>query len=272
MQVYARDRENKKVSIHLAARGQDYHCLECGSRVRARMGTSLKAHFYHLSSDKACRQAAKSEEHLYLQKLISQQIGQSLTVEEMRFDTIGRVADVAWLEMKCVFEVQCSPISGELLQSRTEDYESLGWEVIWIFHEKNFLKKKLTQAERSVQNKTHYYTDGKRIYDVLQVTENGTRQFVAKSDSIQVDTLRPFAVGAIGCTYPQLILTRASSWKYFAMSDYLWNALHADSEEWQGVLRVLWYYDKKQTKNALVRPTIQTFRALWHFVLERSCH
>ena len=48
---------------------------------------------------------------------------------EMIFPTIGRIADVAWLSQKIVFEIQCSPIFLQEL-SRNRDYQKEGWSLV----------------------------------------------------------------------------------------------------------------------------------------------
>lgn len=78
---------------------------------------------------------------------------------ELRFPTISRIADAAWEKEKIVFEIQCSPITAEELKSRNQDYKSLGWTPIWIFHEDRYNKRHLTAAEWAVRREAHYFTD-----------------------------------------------------------------------------------------------------------------
>ena len=272
MQVYARNSEDKKISVHSAERGRDYFCLECSGRMRVRMGRSLKAHFYHLSSEKNCRQAAKSEEHLFLQKLIQQQIGFTETVEEMRFCEINRVADVAWPEKKCVFEVQCSPIREEVAIQRTKDYEALGWEVIWILHEKSFNHARLSGLELFLQTKTHYFTDGKRIYDQCHIIEDGKRKLRSKKVFLNVATMEPFPSQPVIREHPLVLQNRASLWKYYACGDHLWIGYTQKDDEWQNNMQLLKKCETKQKRLRRLRPLFLYIRSLWHFILERSCH
>lgn len=271
MQLYARNSEDKKISVHSAERGKDYFCLECSSRMRVRMGRSLKAHFYHLSSEKNCRQAGKSEEHLFLQKFIQQQIGTYETVEEMRFPEIQRVADVAWPEKKCVFEVQCSPIREEVAIQRTLDYESIGWNVIWILHEKSFNNYRLTGLELFLQTRTHYFTDGQRMYDQLHVVQAEKRKFGSKKVFVNIAAIEPFLPQKKKMGHPEALHVRAAYWKYSAEGDHLWMGYTQPDDAWQENMRRLIKVEARQRRGAIFQPLFAHLRAFWHFILERSC-
>src|SRR5262249_32635390 len=147
MQLYALDAKSKRIFAHSAARGVDYFCHECQGRLRLRGGGRIKVHFFHLGSKESCRQAGKSEAHLLVQNTICRQIGLDFGCQEVRFEAIGRIADVCWHEKKYIFEVQCSPISAEEVQARTEAYESLGFQVIWVLHDKTFKRRIVSPAE-----------------------------------------------------------------------------------------------------------------------------
>lgn len=59
----------------------------------------------------------------------------------------GHFADIAWPKMHIVFEIQCSPISLKEVVRRINDYESFGYQVIWILHQKTFNKRILSRSE-----------------------------------------------------------------------------------------------------------------------------
>jgi competence CoiA-like predicted nuclease len=59
----------------------------------------------------------------------------------------SHIADVYWPSQKTVFEVQCSPISLNEAKRRTEDFEKLNLNIIWILHQKTFNKKYMSRAE-----------------------------------------------------------------------------------------------------------------------------
>jgi competence protein CoiA len=83
----------------------------------------------------------------------------NLKLEEP-FPAICRIADCACHERKLILEIQCSPISAFEVKSRISDYNSKGYQVIWILHDREFKKRRLSAAE--VFLKRHglfFYTD-----------------------------------------------------------------------------------------------------------------
>ncbi|MBS0635660.1 MAG: hypothetical protein JSR37_09380 [Verrucomicrobia bacterium] len=250
MQLYALDSAGKKCSIYAAQKGNDYFCLECNSRLRARRGRFCRPHFYHIYDVASCRQSGKTEAHIAIQRLIGEQIGAHKTQEELRFDSIGRIADVAWPEKKLIFEVQCSPISAEEVEARNRDYASIGWNVIWVLHDKRFNKRRLSDAETFLLSHPHYFSDAKSIYDQLK-SERERR-------SIIVSTVAPMAFSEKLPYLPPSLETRFYSWCYYMEGDYLYAALHEG-------------YTFSRSKKSYVKRLKAAFRGLWHLILERSC-
>ncbi len=78
---------------------------------------------------------------------------------EVPFPIILRIADLYWPSVKIVFEIQCSPISKVEIASRNRDYARIGITVVWIFHERRFNRRFLSQAERFARKKVAYYTN-----------------------------------------------------------------------------------------------------------------
>ena len=79
-------------------------------------------------------------------------------IVEKTLPEINRVADIAYLPKKIVYEIQYSPISLQEVQKRTRDYASLGFTVIWILHDHNFNNKTVTPAELYLRKNLSYYT------------------------------------------------------------------------------------------------------------------
>lgn len=244
MQLYALDSEGKKCFARDAAKGNDYFCLECSSRVRARSGHAIRAHFYHIASESSCRQAGKTEQHIAIQELIMEQIGSG--VLEMRFDAIGRVADVSWPEKRLIFEVQCSPISQEEVEARNHDYATQGFDVVWILYDKTFGYKKRTACQMALKSRVHYYSDAVSLYDWAKRYQKS---------KIRVDTIVPISFLSDLPDLDDAMSARFYSWGYFAENDFLWRALFMPQKR------------RRVFSGALVG----LFRALWHVVLERSC-
>ena len=258
MQLYARDITGNTCNVHQAKKGNDYFCLECKARVRVRSGELLRAHFFHIHDHGSCRQAGKTEEHIAIQRLIQQQIGQSLCVEEMRFAQIGRVADVAWVEKKLIFEVQCSPIAAVEIEERNRDYASCGWDVVWILYDKTFSYKRPNAAMRYLCNTTHYYSDVVTIYDQVHFSR-------ALKRIITLDTIKPLSIPEKLPRLPFELYKRFCSWSYIVECDYLWGALYLGEDVVKSSFPL-----KAVALGAILR-CLTAFRAVWHVVLERSC-
>ncbi len=158
-----------------------YTCPECGGSLRLRSGPHRSAHFYHTSVPKACQQHLKSLEHLNTQMFLLDLLPQGEAKMEHPFREVQRIADVVWLERNIVFEVQCSPISLEEVESRNRDYESLGFTVVWILHDKRFNKKNLSAAENYLRARGAYFSSitkaGKgEIYDQAEHIDGFKRE------------------------------------------------------------------------------------------------
>lgn len=159
-----------------------YVCPECAEPVFVRKGPHRQAHYYHKDRSLACRQNQKTLEHLQAQLSLFKALQSEEAHLEYRFPSIQRIADVAWLSHKIVFEIQCSPISAEEVLARTADYQSIGFQVVWILHDKRFNKRKLCQAEHVLQSKTCYYTNYSKnglgiFYDQFEVCRGAYRAF-----------------------------------------------------------------------------------------------
>lgn len=159
MQLYALDEEGRWVAASKASKSVDYQCVECRGQVRMRAGELRQPHFYHLTRPEECRQDGKGLEHLQTQLHIQNRLPDSECQLEVRFPEIGRIADAVWEKEKVIFEIQFSPISTEEVRARNHDYKSLGYQVIWVLHEQQFNKNKVTGAEKFLVDKPHYFTN-----------------------------------------------------------------------------------------------------------------
>ncbi|MGA8164381.1 MAG: competence protein CoiA family protein [Waddliaceae bacterium] len=180
MQLYAFDENNRIVSITDAKKQHDYFCLECRNPVRRRGGEHRQQHFFHLQPISKCSQSKKSLIHIQVQKSLQRLLPNEQCVLEKIFPQIGRIADAVWEEKHLIFEVQCSGISGEEVKQRNEDYASLGYQVVWILHDKRFNRRKVTAAERALRTSPHYFTnmdaEGRGyFYDQVDVIVKGRR-------------------------------------------------------------------------------------------------
>ncbi|MEX1012604.1 MAG: competence protein CoiA family protein [Waddliaceae bacterium] len=174
MQIFACDKNGNHLLASQAIRRVDYDCPECKGLLRLREGSVRRAHFYHTHPTEDCRQSNKSLEHLQVQWRFFDLIPCRL---EQRFSEIDRIADVVWEAEKLIFEVQCSPISLSEVRARNRDYESLGYRVIWILHDRRYNQRKVFPVESF----PHYYTnideEGEGIiYDQFEKLQGNLRK------------------------------------------------------------------------------------------------
>jgi competence protein CoiA len=158
MQIYAIDALGNLIQAQNAERFETYICPECGSRLRIRGGRLRKFHFFHLQPAQ-CRSHSKSLTHLHIQLILQKMLAPERVILEHRFPQIGRIADVVWPAKKIIFEVQVSPISAAEVKARNQDYKQMGYQVIWILHDRRFNRYRLTPAEAQLRFSTHYFTN-----------------------------------------------------------------------------------------------------------------
>ncbi len=170
MQIFGLNEEGEKVEAVLALKRVDYTCLECGAPLRVRRGFYQVAHFYHFKVGKPCSQRKKGKVHLNIQLDLQKRLQAKM---EVRFPEISRIADVVWEEKRLVFEIQVSPISDAEVQARMNDYQSIGYSVVWILYDKTFNQDKLSAAEHYLKDFTHYYSDGAIYYDQVSLIKKG---------------------------------------------------------------------------------------------------
>lgn len=194
MQLYAYDREKKLIFVTNAIKQMDYYCLECEGPLRRRGGFHRKEHFYHLDALRECRQNGKTLEHLNVQLFFLQVLPEGECNLEKRFPEISRIADVVWEAKKLIFEIQCSPITSIEVYERNRDYKSMGYEVVWILHDKRFNQLRLTGAEHFLHALPHYFTNmtdegAGEIYDQFSMIDKGLR--LNRMKPLPVDVREP---------------------------------------------------------------------------------
>lgn len=232
MQLFALDNEGHLVFAEKANKHQDYFCLECQQIVRLRGGYHRHTHFYHLSATYHCRQNGKSMAHLQTQFFIQGLLPDGECGLECRFDAINRIADVVWWPKKIIFEIQCSPISAAEVVQRNRDYQSEGYQVVWILHEKKFNKFRLTAAEDLLQDFPHYFTNidlygiGK-IYDQYSLILDGMRK--RSLPELEVDVRQPKEIVKGEPKHSSLILRRYQ-WPIHFEGDFLDQLLKKDED------------------------------------------
>ncbi len=281
MQFYAFDTKKKLVHAMHAKKNCNYLCIECQTRVRLRGGTHRQLHFYHLDFNRICTLHQKSMIHLQLQNHLLHLLPENECCLEFRFPTINRIADVAWLTKKIIFEIQYSPISAQEIQKRNEDYQSQGWTVIWILHDHRYNQTFLSPAESILQTAPHYFSDmnaeGKGcIYDQFAFVENNQR--VIKMEKLAIDPTQLFFIKKQSIKSSQLLLCslRLKYWPvYFAgdlletnNSEYLDRAFNLEKKFIDLQIKNKRIQFKEYLKQLIFHP----YRVIFRYLLEKSCH
>lgn len=286
MQQFALDVDNRLHFAKKAVRQKDYFCPECRGRVRLRGGDHRQDHFFHLEPSPYCKQSGKGMIHLEVQHHLIKQLPIDECVLEYRFPQINRIADVAWITNKIVFEVQCSTISSEEVLQRNADYRSIGWQVIWILHDSRYNQWRLSGAENALASHPHYFTnmDSKGegiIYDQFQLILKGSRKFRLPLLPVQVDKIIPIYPGILRSLGLNSVLQRSRTWPFFLQGDlfditlkgtyreYLQAAQKIESEARSRFAETSRSFDyiKKIYYKIVARP----YSLLLQMLLERSC-
>lgn len=288
MQLYAITTQGELINATEAKKHIDYVCLECGGIVRLRGGNYRQDHFYHLDPPSSCRLNQKSMRHLqvqwYLQKLFP------TCYLEYRFKEINRIADVACPSEKIIFEVQCSPISEEILH-RNKDYESLGWHVVWILHDYRYNNYRYSSAEAILRNYPHYFTNidhtGKgEIYDQFDLIQTGVRHY--KMSPLTVKLSAPFYTSHATSLSSTLKLgkERLRHWPLFFEGDLLYLSLYPEKLTQDQVNYLLHAQEKenfyklskqssRENKKSLfeiwIKKIFAIYKFFFHFFLEKHC-
>lgn len=159
MQLFALDQDGHPIAARNANKKREYICLECQAAVRCRSGPHRQAHFYHLRPTAACKLSGKGMAHLQAQSRLLQILPEGECFLEHRFPNLNRIADVAWLPRRLIFEIQCSPISADEIAARNRDYASIGYQVVWILHDDRYNQRRVSDAEQALKDHIHYFTN-----------------------------------------------------------------------------------------------------------------
>lgn len=226
MQLFALTQEGKRILASMAEKHHDYSCIECDGRVRLRGGIHRKNHFYHLQPNKNCRLNGKGIIHLLIQQQLFERLPSNECSLELNFPSIKRIADVAWVPHKIIFEIQCSPISAEEVKQRNRDYKSLGWEVVWILHDRRFNQYRLSGAEEVLSFKPHYFTNINRegegcIYDQFALIQQGRRLHKLPNLPVDVISYQTTQSQKISRSYLKLVNHRLKHWPLFCKGDLI---------------------------------------------------
>ncbi len=232
MQLFALDGKNL-IYVEEAQKNAIYRCIECKAAVKARKGPCRHKHFYHLKAQFNCRSAQKTENHIFIQLLLKNNLPGCVALER-HFPIINRIADVVWEDRKIIFEVQCSPISEKEAILRSKDYAAQGYQLVWILHDRLFGKKKPSAAERFLRLSPCYYTNiapgaGGIFYDRLEVIDDGWRKIFSRKLAINITSPFRMVSAFTRKALPQQLNHRLKHHQIYFKGDALSRCLKGDS-------------------------------------------
>lgn len=292
MQLGALDSKANLIFADDAKKHQDYQCIECKQVVRLRRGNERKAHYYHLEPNRTCKQHSKGMPHLMLQQFLKNLLPEGEAELEWRFSSIGRIADVVWHPQRLVYEIQCSAISKEEVQNRNLNYASIGYQVVWIFHDERYNQRRLSAAEEFISHHPHYFSNMNEkgegtIYDQFALVLNGKRIQRLQKLPIDPSTPKKFLISdsSMKQQLPYVLKKRRQSWPIIFSGDTLDWILNKPekSDDDQEKLKELmiqlkdWFAEENNPsffyslKKVVRKGFSQTYLALLRLILERAC-
>jgi len=194
MQLYALDQQQQLIHIHDALKSTNYYCIECHQVVRARGGSKVLPHYYHLKPNQHCYLSNKSLIHIHIQQHLQKLLPLGEAFLEKHFPSINHIADVVWITQKLVFEIQCSSITTEDIHRRNHAYKTIGYNVIWILHKHLYDKHLFTTVEEALMSTPTYVTNIDEtgqgyIYDHPYLVNNRYKYFV--HTPLPIDLTKP---------------------------------------------------------------------------------
>lgn len=281
MQLYAFDEKKEIISSLQAKRHRNYQCLECGGPLRIRGGQHRQKHFFHLSLTSDCSQRRKSMTHIQVQCTIQRLLPQGDCHLERPFPEISRIADVVWESEKLIFEVQCSSMRAEEALARNQDYARVGYQVVWILHDKRYNRWRMTAVEEGLRHSPHYYTNidsegNGHIYDQWQWSGEGIRR--DRLWPLTVDIRFPLRKNQESKKCALLLVEeRQGWWPLFFEGDLLSIAYRQEDNDYfiKAMERQSLLMRKKENFSVLdqvVRRILRTYKILFNYIVERSCH
>lgn len=285
MQLYALDKDKRAVFANHAKKHTNYTCPECHSLIRLRGGVHRQNHFYHLDPERRCRQNGKSMEHLLAQFRILEALTENECSLEVRFPEIQRIADCVWHKQKIIFEIQCSPISAAEVRSRNADYRKMGYDVIWILHDKQFGKKRPTAAEMYLAFHVHYFTNidalGKGgFYDQFTLIEGLNRKYTSERKEFIWNHLVSHQTNLeLAKSMPLLVQEKMKNSFCHFKGDLTDTCLHGEDEE---LLTQLFQFEKNNKSGLIQRIVarilkfimdyvVRPYQIIFRIFLEKAC-
>lgn len=285
MQLCAFDDVGSIVRARKAEKHCNYFCMECGQKVRLRSGLHRQAHFYHIHPNQVCRLSGKGMVHLLVQEKLQASLPEGDVDLEWRFPSINRIADVVWHSQKLIFEIQCSFITANEVLARNADYASMGYQVVWILHDRRYNQYRMTSAEDALQGSPHYFTNMNaegigEFYDQYSQATKGVR--LTKLPRVTIALTQPIRKHEIDNSQkvPQALLRRINAWKVSFSGDCVDRFLKMNPIDavFLQALEKLSIQDNRISMSlgnwlvySLKRWVVVPYRAIFRLFLEKAC-
>jgi competence protein CoiA len=276
MQLYALNDQDILISANHAVKQKDYICFECKSAVRLRGGRHRQNHFYHIDPNRACKLGGKSLLHLQVQCHLQQLLPEGDCLLEHRFPKVNRIADVVWTSQKLVFEVQVSPITAEEVTRRNQDYSLMGYQVVWILHDKRYNRYQVSAAEEFLRKSPHYFTNidmkGRGvIYDQLQWVQRGARK--KREKPLLVDVSKPLKLTRSIYRIPKFLDDRLKSWPISFSGDLI---CQSKEPEYRSTLRNYIALEESEKPKVTLKSLfnkwiVRPYFIFFQILLEKAC-
>lgn len=204
MILFALDLAGNRIFIENAHAGTTYLCEECGTRLMAKnKGSERQHHYAHVPDEKnRCIQrdckwrSDLRTENQMIEWHRSWQERYPESQREVVFKKDGRIfrADVFLPEKREIIEFQHSRITSEDFHERNNFYNSLGYNVIWLFDfdelEGRYQYIHPDQYDDFVQD---FVREGQKVYAMDQDTYRSTfGDWKAKSKKVHVCFMRTY--------------------------------------------------------------------------------
>ena len=158
------------------------------------------------------------------------------------------------------------------IQKRNNDYQSLGYQVVWILHDTQFNRRRLSAAEEVLRHHPHYYTNLNAsqqgmIYDQYSVDRQAIRW--VRSAPMKIDLRQPHfqKINKPPTALPLLIL-RKKYWELSFSGDLL---NPASPSQLQQICHSLENRFPKPPRESLRGILSLSYRILFRALLEKTC-
>ncbi|AJD90731.1 hypothetical protein JMA_14140 [Jeotgalibacillus malaysiensis] len=267
--LIAQTPQGSPVSLYLARhnsplvsslRTQSLICPSCKSTVIVKAGQKVIPHFAH-KSKAACRGFSENESAFHLLAKTSLNrwfLNQSLQTElEKNYADINRRADISVQIQQTDFavEVQCSPISAELLQLRSADYRKVGAVPFWLLPSEFIQKSSMIKLSAFYQQFIRYSPAARQYYLLTYSPHEHTftiyHHLIPLSKSLFLTSFNEYHQDTL--YFPSFPI------RPFSMSDSLYNVHIKMNEKW--LVNVLRY--RRSVKDPLLRKLYEANLSLY---------